>query len=45
MREVCGDFVPLKHTLHELKKVEMLELEKWLQEVLPPLENDLQNKL
>lgn len=44
-RGVSGTFTPLKSTLHELKKVELLELEKWLQEILPPLENELQNKL
>lgn len=45
MRGVKGDFVSLRNTMHELKKVEMLELEKWLQDILPPLENDLHNKL
>lgn len=44
-RGVKGDFIPVKNTLHELKKVELLELEKWLAEILPPLDNDLQNKL
>lgn len=44
-RGVKGEFIPIKNTLHELKKSEMLELEKWLQEILPPLESDLQNKL
>lgn len=44
-RGVLGSFNPLKGTLHELKKIELLELEKWLQEILPPLDNELQNKL
>jgi phospholipase/carboxylesterase len=42
---VEGDFTPLKNTLHELKKSELLDLEKWFQELLPPLESDLHNKL
>lgn len=44
-RGVVGDYTVLKNTLHELKKSEMIELEKWIQEVVPPLEGDLQNKL
>lgn len=44
-RGVSGNFTPLKGTLHELKKAELLELEKWLQDILPPLENELLNKL
>lgn len=44
-RGVTGDFSMLKNTLHELKKNELVELEKWLLEILPPLESDLQNKL
>lgn len=44
-RGVEGDFTSLKNTLHELKKSELLELEKWLLEILPPLDGDLQNKL
>jgi phospholipase/carboxylesterase len=44
-RGVCGEFKPLKNTLHELKKSELLEVEKWLQEILPPLDSDLNNKL
>lgn len=44
-RGVKGDYTELKNTLHELKKNEMIELEKWIQEVVPPLESDLQNKL
>lgn len=44
-RGVSGSFTPLKNTLHELKKIELLELEKWLFETIPPLESDLQNKL
>lgn len=44
-RGVEGEFTSLKNTLHELKKNELLELEKWLGELLPPLDSDLQNKL
>lgn len=44
-RGVKGDFIPIKNTLHELKKSELLDLEKWLGEILPPLDNELQNKL
>lgn len=44
-RGVEGEYTSLKNTLHELKKSELLELEKWLCELLPPHENDLQNKL
>jgi phospholipase/carboxylesterase len=42
---VVGEFVPIKNTLHELKRSELLELEKWLKDLLPPHESDLQNKL
>lgn len=44
-RGIVGEFTPLKNTLHELKKSELLELEKWINEMLPPLESDLHNKL
>lgn len=44
-RKIQGDFIPMKNTLHELKKHEMMDLEKWFTELLPPLETDLQNKL
>lgn len=44
-RGIQGDYTSLKNTLHELKKSELLELEKWMSTVLPPLESDLQNKL
>jgi hypothetical protein len=44
-RGIEGDFITLKNTLHELKKNELLDLEKWISEILPPLESDLQNKL
>lgn len=44
-RGVTGDFTALRNTLHELKRTEMLDLEKWLNEIVPPLESDLQNKL
>lgn len=45
LRGVEGEFSTLKNTLHELKKNELVDLEKWLLELLPPLESDLQNKL
>jgi len=44
-RGIKGDLVPIRNTLHELKKSELLDLENWLGEILPPLENELQNKL
>jgi predicted HAD superfamily phosphohydrolase YqeG len=44
-RGVKGEFTSIKNTLHELKKNELLELEKWLSETLPPLDSDLPNKL
>lgn len=44
-RGVSGDMTELKNTLHELKKHELLELERWIQEIVPPLDADLQNKL
>ena len=44
-RNIQGDFTPMKNTLHELKKHEMMDLEKWITELLPLLESDLQNKL
>jgi phospholipase/carboxylesterase len=37
---VIGEFHPLKNTLHEMKKNELLELEKWLEKMLPALEHD-----
>lgn len=42
---VKGDFVILKNTMHELKIKEMVELQQWISDVLPPLESDLANKL
>lgn len=42
---VKGEFVPLKNTLHELKKVEIQQIQNWIMEKLPPLESDLSNKL
>ncbi|KAM7360318.1 lysophospholipase-like protein 1 [Cochliomyia hominivorax] len=35
---VKGTFTPLKHTLHELKKQELLDLEQWILQKLPPLD-------
>lgn len=46
-RKVTGDFTLVKNALHELKKNEFLELEKWLNDVLSttPQNQDLANKL
>lgn len=45
-RGVKGDFTELKNTLHELKKHELLELERWIKEIVPPLDSpELLNKL
>ncbi|XP_055903048.1 lysophospholipase-like protein 1 [Eupeodes corollae] len=43
--EVKGEFSVLKNTLHELKKREILDIQDWISTKLPPLANDLQNKL
>lgn len=40
-----GEFVTLKNTMHELKPKEITQLQEWIEEVLPPLESDLANKL
>lgn len=42
---VNGTFVPVRNTMHELKKSELLQLKDWIVSVLPPLESDLTNKL
>ncbi|GAB0087817.1 lysophospholipase-like protein 1 [Sergentomyia squamirostris] len=42
---VKGNFVPVRNTLHEIKKSELLQLQEWLLSVLPPLESDLTTKL
>lgn len=42
---ISGKFVPVKNTFHELKNSELLELQEWIVNKLPPLENDLPNKL
>uniref|UniRef100_A0A7G3AND7 palmitoyl-protein hydrolase n=2 Tax=Lutzomyia longipalpis TaxID=7200 RepID=A0A7G3AND7_LUTLO len=42
---VKGNFVPVRNTMHELKKSELLQLQEWILSVLPPLESDLTNKL
>lgn len=42
---VEGDFRILQNTFHELKTNELNELREWILKVLPPLENDLGNKL
>ena len=42
---VKGEFYTLKNTLHELKKGELLQLQEWLTQKLPPLKEDIPNKL
>ncbi|XP_055847557.1 lysophospholipase-like protein 1 [Episyrphus balteatus] len=42
---VKGQFSLLQNTLHELKKRELLDIQEWISVKLPPLTNDLQNKL
>jgi phospholipase/carboxylesterase len=42
---VKGEFVPLKNTMHEIKKREFVQLSEWIEKKLPPLEKDLGNKL
>ncbi|XP_017130943.1 lysophospholipase-like protein 1 [Drosophila elegans] len=42
---VKGTFHPLRNTLHELKTASLKDLEQWIQEKLPPLENQVLNKL
>lgn len=42
---VKGTFHSLKNTLHELKTASIADMEKWIKEKLPPLEDHLPNKL
>lgn len=42
---VKGTFHPLRNTLHELKTASLTDLQQWIQDKLPPLENHVQNKL
>lgn len=42
---VNGDFKILQNAFHELKTNELLEVKDWILKLLPPLENDLGNKL
>ncbi|EDW42686.1 lysophospholipase-like protein 1 [Drosophila sechellia] len=42
---VKGTFHPLRNTLHELKTASITDLQQWIHEKLPPLENHVQNKL
>lgn len=42
---VSGQFVTLKNTMHELKTKEIVDLQQWIGELLPPLDSDLANKL
>lgn len=39
------EFIPIKNTMHELKKSELLKLQEWIGQQLPPLETDITNKL
>lgn len=42
---VTGEFIMVKNTMHELKTQELLDLQTWILDTLPPLDNDLSNKL
>ncbi|KAG4070003.1 hypothetical protein HA402_013663 [Bradysia odoriphaga] len=42
---VEGEFVSVKNTLHELKVKELVQIQEWLAKILPPIENDVSNKL
>lgn len=42
---VHGEFLTLKDVKHEMKTSELLYLEKWIYNVLPPFETDLVHKL
>ncbi|ALC47704.1 CG6567 [Drosophila busckii] len=42
---VEGTFTPLNNALHELKRKSLLEFEEWILKKLPPLKNEVQNKL
>lgn len=42
---IDAKYVSVKNTFHELKTSELLELQEWILNKLPPLENDLLNKL
>lgn len=42
---VNGEFVTLKHTMHELKTKELVQIQEWLAKTLPPIESDINNKL
>lgn len=37
---INATFKPIKNTMHELKKHEILDLFKWIQTVVPPIESD-----
>ncbi|XP_031636947.1 lysophospholipase-like protein 1 isoform X2 [Contarinia nasturtii] len=43
--DASGEFKTLKNTLHELKAKELLEIQEWILKLVPPLENDIPNKL
>lgn len=42
---VSGEFVTLKNTMHELKTKELVQIQEWLTNILPPIESDINNKL
>ncbi|XP_037950462.1 lysophospholipase-like protein 1 [Teleopsis dalmanni] len=42
---VKGKFTPLSNVMHELKKRELLDIQQFILEKLPPQSGDLQNKL
>lgn len=37
---INAEFIPLRNTMHELKKNEIVDLLRWIQKTLPPLESD-----
>ena len=42
---VKGEFVPLKNTLHELKKREVDHIVHWIEQLLPDTDGTIKNKL
>lgn len=42
---VHGEFLTLKDVKHEMKTSQLLYLEKWINNILPPLETDITHKL
>lgn len=42
---IYGEFIVTKNTMHELKTRQMLQLQEWLNKILPETEADIINKL